>query len=155
MKIGIADTMFARVDMYQFVEQAIKDSKKDIEIVRYTVPGFKDLPVACKKLLEEMDCDICVALGMAGGAKIDEMCAHEAATGLIQAQLMTNKHIIVVFVHTNEVKDEKELYQICKRRSYDHTINALKLLDGPIALTKMAGKGIRQGFANEGEIKDE
>ena len=37
-----------------------------IKLERYTVPGVKDLPVACKKLLEENNCDICMALGMPG-----------------------------------------------------------------------------------------
>ena len=46
MKIGMADTTFARVDMASFAIEAIKKNTK-IKIARYTVPGFKDLPVAC------------------------------------------------------------------------------------------------------------
>jgi len=53
MKIGIADTNFARYDM---ARAAIKELKRgcSAEIVRYTVPGVKDLPVASKILIEEM-----------------------------------------------------------------------------------------------------
>ena len=62
-KIGIADTTFARVDMAAFAIGAIKKNS-DAEISRYTVPGFKDLPVACKKLIEEDKCGIVIALGI-------------------------------------------------------------------------------------------
>ena len=50
--IGIADTTFARVDMARAAISVIK-KESSAEIVRYTVPGIKDLPVAAKKLLEE------------------------------------------------------------------------------------------------------
>ena len=63
-RIGIADTTFSRIDMFKFVEDAIKKSGEKVEIERYTVPGFKDLGVACRILFEDYDCDIVIALGM-------------------------------------------------------------------------------------------
>ena len=151
-KIGIADTTFARVDMAKFVVDIIKKNS-DAKIVRYTVPGFKDLPVACKKLIEDDKCDIVVALGMAGPKPIDKLCAHEAAMGLQTAQLMTNKHILEVFVHMDEAKSEKEVYRITKNRAEKHALNALALLKGKTELTKHAGMGRRQGKEDEGPIK--
>ena len=151
-KIGIADTMFARVDMFKVAKKALDDSMKDgIKLERYTVPGVKDLPVACKKLLDN-GCEIAMALGMPGNKPIDKTCAHEASQGLIQTQLMTNKHIVEVFVHLDESKDEKELYEITKKRTYDHTMNAIALLKGKNTLSKKAGKGIMQGKGNVGEL---
>ena len=152
-KIGIADTMFARVDMFKVVKKALEDSQEPgIKLERYTVPGVKDLPVACKKLLEEYNCDICMALGMPGDKPIDKVCAHEASQGLIATQLQTNKHIIEVFTHLDEGKDEKELRKITENRAYDHALNTLALLKGKETLSKMAGKGVRQGKENIGEI---
>ena len=151
MRIGIADTTFARVDMAQFAIAAIRRNS-NAKIVRYTVPGFKDLPIACKKLLEEDKCDIAIAFGMAGPMPIDEQCAHEASLGLQQAQLMANKHILEVFVHANEAKKEKDLYEIAKNRAEKHALNAIALLKGKTELTKYAGKGRRQGKENEGPI---
>jgi riboflavin synthase len=153
MKLGIADTMFSRVDMFKIAKKAIEDSMESIKIERYTVPGVKDLPVACKKLLEEHDCDMCMALGMPGDKAIDKTCAHEASQGLIKAQLMTNKHIIEVFVHLNEGKDDKDLFKTTKNRTYDHTLNAIQLLKGKEKLSKFAGQGIRQGKENVGSLK--
>ena len=151
MKIGIADTTFARVDMASFAIEIInKNSKAKIE--RYTVPGFKDLPVACKILFDRYRCDIVMAFGMAGPMPIDKQCSHEASLGLQHAQLMTNKHIIEVFVHTDEAKAEKELYNIAKNRAEKHASNALELLKSKTALTKYAGAGRRQGKNNEGPI---
>ncbi|MGZ7146709.1 MAG: riboflavin synthase, partial [Halobacteriota archaeon] len=114
-RIGIADTTFARYDM---ASAAIDELSRwtSAQIERYTVPGIKDLPVASKKLLEEMQCDIVMALGMPGSKAIDKQCAHEASTGLIRAQLMTNKHIIEVFVYEDEVANEKELARLADAR---------------------------------------
>lgn len=151
-KIGIADTMFARVDMFKVVKKAIEDSMEEIKVEHYTVPGVKDLPIAAKKLLEEHDCDIAMALGMPGDKPIDKTCAHEASQGLIQAQLMTNKHILEVFVHLDEEKNEKELIEITKNRTYDHTMNAIALLKGKETLSKKAGQGVRQGKESVGGI---
>jgi len=154
-KIGIADTMFARVDMFKIVKKALEDSEEPgIKLERYTVPGVKDLPIACKKLLEEQNCDIAMALGMPGDKPIDKICAHEASQGLIQTQLLTNKHIIEVFIHLDEGSNEKELNQITKNRTYDHTMNAINLLKGKNTLQNLAGKGIRQGKENIGSIKE-
>ena len=96
--IGIADTTFARYDMAGAAINEMKNTGRGggFRIERYTVPGIKDLPVACKKLIEEKGCDIVMALGMPGAAEKDKVCAHEASTGLIQVQVLTNTHIIEV-----------------------------------------------------------
>ena len=156
VRIGIADTMFARGDMGKLAEQTIRKSKysKQVQIERVTVPGFKDLAVACKKLIEEQGCEIVIACGMTGKADIDYMCAHEAAMGIMQAQLMTNKHIIEVFVFENEAKgNDALLAKIMKNRTVKHTINALNLVFNPKALQKKAGTAQRQGFSNERRIE--
>jgi riboflavin synthase len=76
MKVGTSDTTFARYDM---AKAAIRELKAgaSVQIARYTVPGVKDLPVAAKKLIEEEDCEMVMALGMPGAAEMDKMCAHE------------------------------------------------------------------------------
>ena len=101
-RIGIADTTFARYDMAKEAMDAIKREAGGISVVRRTVPGVKDLPVACKKLLEEDGCDMAIALGMPGREEKDKVCAHEASSGIIYAQLLTNRHILEVFVHEDE-----------------------------------------------------
>ena len=151
-RIGVADTTFSRVDMAKFVIDAIK-KKSNAKIERYTVPGFKDLPVACKKLFDEEKCDIVIALGMAGKMPIDKQCAHEASMGLQSVQLMANKHILEVFVHMDEAKTEKELYETAKNRAEKHALNALALLKGRTELAKYAGMGRRQGKEDEGPIR--
>ena len=151
-KIGIADTTFSRINMGKI---AIDELKKgaSVHIERYTVPGVKDLPVACKILIEEKGCDIVMALGMPGSQPIDKMCAHEASQGIIQAQLMTNTHIIEVFVHEDEAKDEAELAWLMEKRTREHARNVLKLLSGQEQLQREAGTGQRQGFADVGAIR--
>lgn len=151
MKVGIADTTFARVNMGKF---AIDELKKhgSVVIERYTVPGVKDLPVACKKLFEEYRCDICMALGMPGGKEKDRMCAHEASTGLIQCQLMTNRHIIEVFVHEDEAADDGELAWLAEQRAREHAVNVIKLMR-PGTLEREAGSGQRQGFSDAGSAR--
>ncbi|RLI85164.1 MAG: riboflavin synthase [Archaeoglobales archaeon] len=151
MKVGIADTTFARIDMGGI---AIDELKRicSIPYERYTVPGIKDLPVAAKKLIEERGCDIVIALGMPGSSPIDKQCAHEASIGLIMAQLMTNRHIIEVFVYEDEAEDERELWVITENRIREHVRNAVDLLINPRRLQKLAGTGQRQGFPDVGPI---
>ena len=151
--IGIADTTFARYDMGASAIDELKATGTGFKIIRYTVPGMKDLPVACKKLIEEQKCDIVIALGMPGPKDKDKMCAHEASQGLIRAQLMTNTHIIEVFVHEDEANDEKTLAFLADRRSREHAVNAYNIIFHPDRLTKDAGKGLRQGFDDIGPVR--
>jgi len=150
LKLGIVDTTFARVDMAKYAVEEITSRFADVKIVGRTVPGIKDLPVACKNLLDE--CDACLAIGMPGPKPIDKQCAHEASTGLIQAQLMAGKHIVEVFVHEDEGSDEKELFSICVDRVRKHAVNAVMLVKDPASFSKNAGKGLRQGKKDAGPI---
>jgi len=152
MKIGIADTTFARVDMGRIAVDEIR-KHASVGLERSVVPGIKDLPVACKKLIEERGCDLVMALGMPGGAEKDKICAHEASQGLILCQLMTNKHIIEVFVHEDEAKDAKELAWLMERRTREHAANAVRLALYPKELEKLAGTGQRQGFEDVGPAR--
>jgi len=139
MKIGVCDTMFARADMGSLAEKTINDyASEKTEIIRVTVPGVKDLPVASKKLIEEKNCDIVLALGMVGKEEIDQVCAHEASQGLIQAQLITNTHILGVFVHENEAKNDDELKEIMRERTIKHAKNAVDMLLAPQKLRENA-----------------
>lgn len=151
-KIGIADTTFARYDMAKDAIDELKSRRSDIKIIRYTVPGIKDLPVACKKLIEEKGCDIVIAFGMPGKMPIDKQCAHEASIGIMLVQLMTNKHVIEVFVHEDEARDEKELKWLASRRAREHALNVVNLLFNPDELKRHAGKGLREGFEDVGPI---
>ncbi|MDD5143121.1 riboflavin synthase [Methanoregula sp.] len=152
MRVGVADTTFARINMGAVAVDELK-KHASVAIERVTVPGIKDLPVACKKLIEERRCDIVMALGMPGGKDKDKMCAHEASTGLIQCQLMTNTHIIEVFVHEDEAKDDRELAWLMEQRTREHAVNAVKLVLHPKELERQAGTGQRQGFEDAGPAR--
>lgn len=152
-RIGIVDTTFSRWNMGKEAVDELRSMGAGYKIIRRTVPGVKDLPVASKKLIEEENCDIVMALGMPGKENIDKTCAHEASQGLIQAQLMTNTHIIEVFVHMDEASSERELKQLTVNRTREHARNAYLLLFKPERLTKEAGTGQRQGFSDAGPIE--
>lgn len=152
-KIGIADTTFARFDMGGAAIDELKSNGTGFKTIRYTVPGIKDLPVACKKLFDEQECDIIIALGMPGPKPIDKTCAHEASTGLIKTQLLCNKHILEVFVHEDEAEDEKKLAWLANQRAREHALNCLDLLFNSQNLTKKAGKGLREGFRDAGPLR--
>ena len=125
----------------------------NIKILRYTVPGIKDLPIASKKLLDEYECEMVMAIGMPGPEPIDKQCAHEASTGLINVQLMTGKHIIECFVHEDEAENPGELYKICENRAREHAQNVIRLLFDKEWFIKHAGMGLRQGHPDAGPIK--
>ncbi|HMK45992.1 MAG TPA: riboflavin synthase [Methanocella sp.] len=151
-KVGIADTTFSRYDMGRAAIDEIKRNSS-VKIERYTVPGIKDLPVACKKLFDEYRCDIVMALGMPGSKPVDKTCAHEASMGIIICQLMTNKHIIEVFVHEDEAPDGPELAALMDKRAREHALNVVRLLFDPKSLERQAGTGQRQGYEDVGPAR--
>jgi riboflavin synthase len=152
-RIGIVDTTFARTDMGGEAIRTLRTLGTGYRIERRTVPGIKDLPVACKILIEELGCDIVMALGMPGAKPIDKTCAHEATQGLQMVQLMTNTHIIEVFVHEDEAEDARELQELLLQRTRDHCVNVYDLLFRPDALTARAGTGTRQGYMSVGSAE--
>jgi riboflavin synthase len=155
-RIGIVDTMFARLDLGGYAVDELKSCEgygERFEIVRRTVPGFKDLAVACKRLVEREGCAILVALGMPGRAAIDQVCAHEASQGIMMAQLLTSTHILEVFVHENEEDDPADLLPVGKDRARKHARNAYWMLYEPEQLSRRAGQGIRQGYGDAGPLE--
>jgi riboflavin synthase len=153
--IGVVDTMFARYDMGTEAVDELESCPGfgDRFTVAYrTVPGFKDLGVACKRLIEQDGCRIVVALGMPGRAAIDQVCAHEASQGIMLAQLLTSTHILEVFVHENEEDDPAALAKVCVERARKHARNAYWMLYEPEQLTRRAGQGVRQGYDDAGPL---
>jgi riboflavin synthase len=154
-RIGVVDTMFARYDMGAEAVDELKQCPgfgARFEVVRRTVPGFKDLAVECKRLIENEHCLVVVALGMPGKADIDQVCAHEASQGIMQAQLMTSTHILEVFVHENEEEDPTRLAEVCVDRARKHALNAYWMLYEPEQLARRAGQGVRQGYGDAGPL---
>lgn len=154
VKIGIVDTMFARVDMAAFaIDEINRKFPGKVKIVRSTVPGVKDLAIGCVLLDKKEKCDALMALGMVGKEKIDTQCGHEASIGIQMAKMRLGKHIIEVFVHEWEGKNDMELHSIFEHRARKHAVNAVLLASNPSALAKSAGKGIRQGKEDAGPIR--
>jgi riboflavin synthase len=154
-KIGVVDTMFARYDMGAEARAELCECPgygETFKVISRTVPGFKDLAVAAKNLIEKEDCSIVVALGMPGSAPIDKQCAHEASMGIMQAQLLTSTPILEVFVHEDEADEPIVLRRLFENRSREHARNAYWMLFEPEQLSERAGKGIRQGFADAGPL---
>jgi len=152
-KIGIVDTMFARVDMASFAIDEINRKFPGTKIVRSTVPGVKDLAIGCVLLDGKENCDVLLALGMVGKEKIDTQCGHEASIGIQMAKMKLGKHIVEVFVHEFEGESEQDLYSVFENRARKHAVNAVLLATSPSSLTKFSGKGVRQGRKDAGEIR--
>jgi riboflavin synthase len=150
-RIALVDTTFARYDMASAAMEELRNLCS-VRFERRTVPGIKDLPVECKRLLDE-GCEAAMAFGMPGAAPIDKQCAHEASLGLIWAQLLTNKHIVEVFVFEDEASSEEELARLADRRAREHALNLYRLLFRPEELTKRAGTGQREGRPDAGPLR--
>lgn len=155
LKIGVVDTMFARFDMGAAARDELAHCpgyEETFTVVAVTVPGFKDLAVAAKNLIERDHCAIVVALGMPGAAPIDKQCAHEASLGIMQAQLMTSTPILEVFVYEDEADEPAGLARVFDERSRKHARNAFWMLFEPEQLRARAGMGVRQGFEDAGPL---
>jgi len=154
--IGVVDTMFARYDMGTEALEELAECPgygERFTTIRRTVPGFKDLAVAAKQLIENEHCRIVVALGMPGSAPVDKTCAHEASQGIMMAQLLTSTPILEVFVHEDEADDPSVLAKVFKERSRKHARNAYWMLYEPEQLVGRAGRGVRQGFDDAGPLE--
>ncbi len=152
-KVGVVDTTFARVDMARVAVRALEEAGTGFRIVRRTVPGIKDLPVACRKLFLEERVDLCLALGMPGRAEYDKTCAHEASLGLLFTGVLEAKPIVECFVFEGEADDPRELATLARRRAEEHARNAYAMLFRPRDLERRAGEGLRQGFADAGPVR--
>ncbi len=150
--IGIADTTFARFDMAKSIESQLSATGTGYRTERYTVPGIKDLPVACLNLFRK-GCDIVIACGMPGPKPVDKVSSQVASMGLMEVQVKEGKHIIEVFVHEDEALSDLELGWLCDKRAREHAENAYNLLTNPLILRRNAGKGLRQGFADAGDVE--
>ena len=154
-RIGVVDTTFARYDMGAAARAELAECPghgTTFEVVSRTVPGFKDLAVAAKVLIEKEGCEAVVALGMPGSAPIDKQCAYEASQGIMLAQLLTSTPILEVFVHEDEADDPDVLAAVFEDRSRKHARNAYWLLFEPDELARRAGAGVRQGFGDAGPL---
>lgn len=135
---------------------AVDELKKQgggFEVIRYTVPGIKDLPAACRLLFEDHKCDVVMALGMVGKQNVDKDCALAADFGLQLCQQAVRKHIIGVMVHEDEAADERTLAWLFDRRTREHAINTYDLLFRPEALSARAGTGQREGYEDAGPLR--
>ena len=155
-KIAIVDTMFARGDMgsvaVQTISKIAKENKWKVKIMRATVPGVKDLPVAMLLLLDQ-GCAAGISLGMPGKMPIDKQCSHEASTAMQQVQLMARKIVLEVFVHEGEARNDEELGKIMHNRTSKHAQNLMWMLFAPHELFARAGLGERQGKENANPVK--
>jgi riboflavin synthase len=152
-RIGVVDTTFARVDMARAAVRALQAQGTGFKILRRTVPGIKDLPVACRQLFVEEEVDLCLALGMPGRAEYDKTCAHEASLGLLFTGVLEAKPIVECFVFEGEAADDRELAALAERRAEEHAANAYAMLFRPQTLARAAGEGLRQGFADAGPVR--
>lgn len=153
-RIGFVDTTFSRVDMAKYALEVIRQHIPNARIIRYTVPGIKDVPVAARKVLRETD--IAITFGWVGPSTVDKMSYLVASLGLIMVQIQTGKHTIDVTVHEDEAEDKEKLFKISVDRARKHAMNLVRLLlDGGEALTTLAGMGVRQGMPDVGPLKVE
>ncbi|OYT51400.1 MAG: riboflavin synthase [Desulfurococcales archaeon ex4484_204] len=154
-KVGIVDTTFARVDMGSIAERVIREELPSARVLRYTVPGIKDIPVAAKKLIEEEGCDGVITLGWVGGSLVDKLSYVVYSMSLQLVQLLSNKHVIDVTVHEDEAGSADELKRIAVDRASKHARNLVVLITkGGEGLMRHAGKGLRQGVPDVGPIDD-
>ena len=152
--VAVIDTTFARVNMGDIAVKALKRRLPGYTIKRITVPGIKDLPGAAKRMLDH-GCDAAITLGWVGMREADKLSYIAMSVGLIMVEILTGKLLLDVTVHEDEAPgDPRKLKEIAIDRVEKHAENlALLLREGPEALVKYAGKGLRQGYEHAGELK--
>ncbi|WP_373863049.1 riboflavin synthase [Aeropyrum pernix] len=139
--------------MGSVAEEVLRRRLPGYRIVRHTVPGIKDLPGAAKRILS-MGCEGVITLGWVGRREADKLSYLAASVGLIMVEVLTGKIVIDVTVHEDEAEAPEELAAIAVDRARKHAENLAALIrEGPEALVKHAGMGLRQGYPDAGPIK--
>lgn len=146
------DTSFSRFDMASSAIDELQRQGGGFQVLRYTVPGIKDLAAGAKVLFDR-GCDLVMTLGMVGRQTVDKDCALAADFGLQIVQATVGKHIIGVMVHEEEASDEATLAWLFDRRTREHAINAYDLVLRSRALRARAGTGQREGYPDAGPIR--
>lgn len=150
---GIVDTTFAVARQgVRAINQLHQHGVPDERIQYVTVPGFKDLGIAARRLLEN-GCDIVLCCGMAGPEDIDKQCAQDASFGIQLAMQSTGKPILEVIIHMDETPEPADLVDIVDNRVREHATNAYWMMEDPGKMTLQAGSGQRQGFEDHGSIE--
>ena len=153
IKVGVVDTTFSRVDMARYAIEVLRNELPDARVIRYTVPGIKDVPVAARNLLLEDGCSGVITLGWVGSSLTDKFSYLAASLGLIAVQLISGKHVIDVTVHEDEAEKPEELIEIAVDRARKHAWNLAQLLKKRgEGLRVYAGKGLRQGKPSAGPL---
>ena len=152
-RIGVIDTTFSNIDTASIAIKEIKRLANQVTIRRYTVPGLRDIPLACKILIEREKCGIVLATGMVSRKGAEKQVENQAVQGIMLVQLQTGRHVITAFFDEHETRDKTKLYKIVVDRVRKHAQNSLKLLAVPESLTDYAGLGLRQGGKDVGQIR--
>ncbi len=150
--VAVIDTTFARVDMGSIALNVLKRKLPGYKLVRWTVPGIKDLPGAAMRAFRG-GCDAAITLGWVGRREADRLSYLAMSVGLIMVEILSGKILIDVTVHEDEAEDPVKLREIAEDRARKHAENlAVLLKEGPEGLTKYAGKGLRQGYPHAGPL---
>ncbi len=153
VKICIVDTTFARVDMARHAIDVLTTLMPDVRVVRRTVPGIKDVPVAIKTLMVSEGCEAGMVFGWVGPTLNDKISYAVYSLALQMVQLELGRHIIDVTVHEDEAPgDPARLREIAVDRARKHAENLYLLLRRPDELTRRAGTGRRQGYPDAGPL---
>ncbi|WP_342755403.1 riboflavin synthase [Acidilobus sp. 7A] len=138
--------------MGSVAEEVLREELPDYRVVRYTVPGIKDLPGAARRLID-MGCDGVITLGWVGATQVDKYSYIAMSVGLVMLSVLTGKVVVDVTVHEDETEDPRELREIAVNRARAHAENLVKLLTGGLeALRPLAGQGVRQGRSSVGPL---
>jgi len=149
--VAVIDTMFARVNMGDIAQETLQRELPGYRVMRITVPGIKDLPGAARRAWDS-GCEAAITLGWVGKREADRLSYHAMSTGLIILQVLTGMTIIDVTVHEDEAEEPGELRRIAVERTRDHARNLAIMLRRPEALTRRAGRGVRQGYPDAGPL---
>ena len=102
--VGIADTTFSTIDVAAIAIKEIMKLAPRAHVKRYTVPGIRDTPLACKVLIEKEECDIVLATGMVSEKGFEKRVEDQAVMGIILVQLLTSRHVVCAFFDENSAQ---------------------------------------------------
>lgn len=134
LKIGLVASRFNEFITSKLISGAEDCLKrhgvKDEDITLVWVPGAFEIPVMAKKMAEDMDFDAIICLGavIRGATYHYEMVCNEAAKGIAQASMSTNKPVLFGVITTDTIEQAIERAGTkAGNKGYDCAMSAIEM----------------------------
>lgn len=138
--LGVVDTVNSRYDAGAHAERILGD-ERGVTVRRETVPDCSNLPLGCKRLVEDAGCDLVLALSVLENRRLPKTALRATYDKLLDVETETDTPILKVFAYEDEMRSADDVLELVENRIASYCADALAVVDESTDLTDAAGRG--------------